>query len=331
MIKVGLVFGGKSTEHEISIISARAIYKNLDRKKFDITLIGITREGEFYTGNDVFDFLENGIVKDVKKVDCNILTECDVIFPALHGPYGEDGTIQGMLEFMGIPYVGCGVEASAICMHKGISRDLFKVAGIPQPDYIYFSKKEKENAIDKIVKSFTLPVFVKPCRGGSSIGINKVKKEEQLEKAIDNAFDYDTEVIVEEGINVNKELEVAVLGNNELVVSPPGGLIPGDEFYTYKDKYIDTKTRFEIPANIPEDLKEKIKQMAENAFKIVQGRGMARIDFLYNKETSSVLINEINTIPGFTEISMYPKLMALCGYPFQKLTAKLIELALSDD
>ncbi len=331
MIKVGLVFGGKSSEHKISIISARAIYKNLDKERFEVVLIGITKNGEFYTGEGVFDFLENGIVKDIKKVDCNILTECDVIFPALHGPYGEDGTIQGMLEFLGIPYVGCGVEASAICMHKGVSRDLFKVAGIPQPDYIYFSKAQKKDAIEKVIKSFKLPVFVKPCRGGSSIGISKVKREEELENAIVKAFNFDSEVIVEEGVNVSKELEVAVLGNNELTVSPPGGLIPGDEFYTYKDKYIDTKTRFEIPANIPVDLKEKIRQMAEKAFKIVKGKGMARIDFLYNKETNSVLINEINTIPGFTEISMYPKLMALCGYPFEKLTAKLIELALSDD
>ena len=331
MIKVALIFGGKSPEHPISIISAKSVFKNIDRERFDVELIAITKKGDFFTGEGVFNFLEKGDKSGVMQTDCGIFKSFDVVFPVLHGPFGEDGTIQGMLDFLGIPYVGCGVEASAISMHKGISRDLFKIAEIPQPGYIYFSKNETENAIAKVVNSFKFPVFVKPCRGGSSIGISKVKNKEELKTAIENAFKYDTEVIVEQGINVTKELEVAVLGNNELTISPPGGLIPGDEFYTYEDKYIDTKTKFEIPANIPKNLEDKIKKLAGEAFKAVKGKGMARIDFLYNEEKSSVVINEINTIPGFTEISMYPKLMALCGYSFKALITKLIELALNND
>ncbi len=331
MIKVALIFGGKSPEHPISIISAKSVYKNIDRERFDVELIAITKKGDFFTGEGAFNFLEKGDKSGVMQTNCGIFKSFDVVFPVLHGPFGEDGTIQGMLDFLGIPYVGCGVEASAISMHKGISRDLFKIAEIPQPGYIYFSKNETENAIAKIVNSFKFPVFVKPCRGGSSIGISKVKTKEELKTAIENAFKYDTEVIVEQGINVTKELEVAVLGNNELTISPPGGLIPGDEFYTYEDKYIDTKTKFEIPANIPKNLEDKIKKLAGEAFKAVKGKGMARIDFLYNEEKSSVVINEINTIPGFTEISMYPKLMALCGYSFKSLITKLIELALNND
>ncbi len=331
MKKVAIVFGGKSPEHPVSLISARAVYKNIDKEKFNPYLIAITKQGDFYAGEGCFDFLEKKDNTKVQKVDCGIFKSFDIVFPVLHGPFGEDGTIQGMLDFLGVPYVGCGIEASAISMHKGISRDLFKIAELPQPDYAYFSKKEKENSIKKIKKNFKFPVFVKPCRGGSSIGISKVKKEKDLEKAVENAFKYDDEVIVEEGINVTKELEIAVLGNDQLTISDPGGLIPGDEFYTYEDKYIDIKTQFEIPANIPIEISNKIKDMAEKAFQIVKGKGMARIDFLYDAEKNSVVINEINTIPGFTEISMYPKLMALCGYPFKELVTKLFNLALNND
>ncbi len=330
MIKVALVFGGKSPEHSVSIVSAKAVFKNIDKEKFDVSLVAISKEGDFFTGNGAFDFLERGEKAQVKKVNCGIFKSFDVVFPVLHGPFGEDGTIQGMLDFLGIPYVGCGVEASSICMHKGISRDLFKVAKLPQPKYIYFHKKEKEQAVQKILENFKMPVFVKPCRGGSSIGISKVKDKKELGNAVDIAFKYDSEIIVEEGISVTKELEVAVLGNNNLTVSPPGSLIPGDEFYTYKDKYIETKTKFEIPAEIPIHIEKKVKLLSETAFKIVKGKGMARIDFLYDKEKDLVVINEINTIPGFTEISMYPKLMALCGYPFKALVTKLIELALEN-
>ena len=327
MKKVAIVFGGKSPEHAVSIVSAKAVYKNIDKKRYEVHLIGITKKGEFYTGKNVFSFLENESSKEVEKTDCSILKKFDVVFPVLHGPYGEDGTIQGLLEFLGVPYVGCGVEASAICMHKGLSRDLFKIADIPQPNYLYFSRESKDKAIKEVLTHFRFPVFVKPCRGGSSIGISKVKETSMLEKAIEEAFKYDSEVIIEEGINAAKEIEVAVFGNRDLIVSPPGGLIPGDEFYTYKDKYVETKTKFEIPANLPDSIKEQIQNFAKKAFKQVKGKGMARIDFFLDKEKNSVFINEINTIPGFTEISMYPKLMALAGYNFTELISGLIELA----
>ncbi len=331
MTKVAIVFGGRSPEHPVSIVSAKSVYKNIDKEKFDVTLIAITKKGEFFTGKGAFDFLEKNDFSAVKNITCDFFKNFDVIFPVLHGPFGEDGTIQGMLDFLGIPYVGCGVEASAICMHKGITRDLFHIAEIPQPKYVYFDKNSAKKSIERIKKNFVFPVFVKPCRGGSSIGISKVKKAEDLQKAIDTAFKYDNEVIVEEGINVEKEIEIAVLGNENLIVSPSGSLIPGDEFYTYDDKYKNNKTKFEIPAKIPQNIEEKIKNYAEKAFKIVKGKGMARIDFLYDGEKKKVFINEINTIPGFTEISMYPKLMSLAGYPFGKLIEKLILLALNND
>ncbi|BBB32957.1 D-alanine-D-alanine ligase [Thermotomaculum hydrothermale] len=331
MIKTAIVFGGKSPEHPISILSAKAVYKNIDREKFDVSLIAITKNGDFFSGEGAFEFLENGDKSKVKQVDCGIFKLFDVIFPVLHGPYGEDGTIQGMLDFLGVPYVGCGVEASAIAMHKGISRDLFKIAQIPQPEYIYLTKKEKEQGLKDALEKLNFPLFVKPCRGGSSIGITKVKHAEKFKDAVELAFQYDSEVIVEEGISVTKELEVAVLGNHNLIISPPGALIPGDEFYTYEDKYVETKTKFSIPAKIPKEVEIKIKSYAEKAFKVVKGKGMARIDFLYDENENKVFLNEINTIPGFTEISMYPKLMALCGFTFKKLTTKLIELALEND
>ncbi len=329
-MKVAIVFGGKSPEHPVSIVSAKSVYSNIDREKFDLSLIAITKEGELFEGRGAFDFLEKGITKGVNKVNCGIFKLFDVVFPVLHGPFGEDGTIQGLLDFLGVPYVGCGVEASSICMHKGLSRDLFKIARLPQPKYIYFSKSEAEQAIFKIEKEFNFPVFVKPCRGGSSIGISKVKVKTELETAVELAFKYDSEVIVEEGIDTTMELEVAVLGNRELTISPPGSLIPGDEFYTYRDKYIETKTNFEIPAKIPEHIQKTVKTLSAKAFKTVKARGMARVDFLYNNNTEALFINEINTIPGFTEISMYPKLMSLCGYSFKNLITKLIKLALDN-
>ncbi len=327
MKKVGIVFGGKSPEHSVSVISAKAVYKNIDKNRYKTELIAITKDGEFYTGKDAFSFLENEKGEEVEKTDCSVFRKFDVIFPVLHGPFGEDGTIQGLLEFLGIPYVGCGVEASAVCMHKGLSRDMFKIAEIPQPHYVYFSKEQKTEAIEKVAKRFKFPVFVKPCRGGSSIGISKVKHKDMLEKAVNEAFNYDSEVIIEEGIEVLKEVEVAVFGNKNLIVSPPGGLIPGDEFYTYKDKYVETKTLFEIPTKLPNNLESIVKEYAQKAFKQVKGKGMARIDFFLDKAGENIFINEINTIPGFTEISMYPKLMALAGYNFTELISGLIELA----
>ncbi len=330
MPKVAIVFGGKSPEHEISIISAKSVFKNINKEKHIVSLIAITKKGEFFIGEGCFDLLERGDKNNVKKTTCNIFKNFDVVFPVLHGPYGEDGTIQGLLDFLGIPYVGCGIEASSICMHKGITRDLLKLYKIPQPQYTYFTKKGKQKGIEHSLK-LKFPLFVKPCRGGSSIGITKVKREEELEKAIDLAFEYDDEVIVEEGINVSEELEVAVLGTpDDLTVSPPGGLIPGDEFYTYEDKYLNSKTEFRIPAQLDDKTIEKIKNYATSAFKAVHGKGMARIDFLYDRQKNMIAINEINTIPGFTEISMYPKLMEICGYSFEQLITKLIEIAIAE-
>lgn len=329
MKKVALMFGGQSPEHEISIISAKSIYKHIDKKKFQVTLIAVTKTGEMFTGIGSFDLLENNIDKNVTKFKYDDLNNFEIVFPIFHGPFGEDGTIQGLLQFMGIPYVGCKVEASAINMHKGIMRDLFNAHNLNQPEYIYFKEEKTEDAIDYIVNNFNFPVFVKPCRGGSSLGISKVKVNEDLENYIKFAFKYDDEVIVEEGFPSSFEVETAILGeNSNHIVSPPGKLIPADSFYSYNDKYKNNKTTFEIPCHsLNKEISTEIRAIASYAFKITKCSGLARVDFLYNEENNNFVINEINTMPGFTEISMYPKLIEAYGISFTELITKLFEIA----
>lgn len=329
MKTIGLMFGGQSPEHEISILSAKSIYKYIDKEKYNVTLIAVDKQGKMVSGDGCFDYLENAIENNIKPLKYDELKYFDVIFPAFHGPFGEDGTIQGLLQFMGIPYVGCNIESSAINMHKGLMRDLFSKHNIDQPDYIYFKEINVEEAITFVENNFSFPIFIKPCKGGSSLGISKIEKGENIKQAVEKGFKFDNEVIIEEGFPSTSEIEIAILGENtNHIVSPPGKLVPGDSFYTYEDKYKNNKTKFEIPCHsISSEIATEIRTTASFAFTITKCSGLARIDFLYNSENNNFVINEINTMPGFTEISMYPKLIQATGLSFTDLITKLITIA----
>ena len=257
--------------------------------------------------------------------------EADVYFPVLHGPNGEDGTIQGLLEMADVPYVGCGVAASAVCMDKALSKYIFRDSGLAQVPFRVVREadwaRDRTAVLNGLGGALPYPLFVKPCNLGSSVGISKAKDAVGLEAALDLAFLYDRRVVVEQGI-VCREFECSVLGNDDPKASLPGEVIPGREFYDYRDKYLDNKTGFVIPAALPRPLVERIREAAVAAYKAVDGAGMARVDFLYEEATATLYINEINTIPGFTEISMYPKLWGVSGLPFPGLVDELIRLAL---
>jgi D-alanine-D-alanine ligase len=326
MKTVGVVFGGKSPEHDVSIMSAEAVVTNMDTSAYTPVLFPMDREGQLFRGEGGFEFLKRGDKSHIVPVPFDELKKMDVVFPVLHGPFGEDGTIQGMFEMMNIPYVGCGVESCSLNMHKGILRDIFAVKNVQQPEYQYFTRLDQETSLIKIRDQLRLPLFVKPCRGGSSIGISRVDTMDDLQAAVEEAFIY---VIVEEGVDITEELEVAVLGRpGHLTIAGPGGLIAGDVFYSYNDKYVNSRTRFQIPAeDLPAETIEQIRKLAATAFKITNCFGLARVDFLFNRDTGYLAFNEINTMPGFTSISMYPKLMMTTGMSFSDLVSALLDLA----
>ncbi|HMA53915.1 MAG TPA: D-alanine--D-alanine ligase family protein [Acidobacteriota bacterium] len=332
---IALIFGGRSAEHEISLISACAVHKNLDRGKFDVRSIYITRGGLWKTveapSTDVaalergpaFSFLPWNAAPPVEG------PLADIYFPVLHGPFGEDGTIQGLLEMAGVPYVGAGVTGSALGMDKALSKSVLRDHGLPvvpfeavrETDWI----KDRPGILRRVRRTLPLPVFVKPSNLGSSVGITKVSTPAALPAALDVAFRYDAVALVEKGI-VGRELELSVLGNEEPEASLPGEIIPYREFYDYNDKYLDGKTRFVIPAALAPRVLARIRALGVAAFKALAASGMARVDFFLEKGTNRLTVNEINTIPGFTEISMYPKLWAASGLPFPRLLERLIAL-----
>jgi len=333
--KVGLIFGGRSAEHEVSLVSAAAVYSNLDPLKYQVMSIFIRKEGQW-------EIVESPLLANREPVGRRTLSFLpwgnpgfdgapppDIYFPVLHGPYGEDGTIQGLLEMADVPYVGAGVLASAIGMDKALSKALFESKGLPvvahrvllEPDWA----RERRSLAERIRKELPFPVFVKPSNLGSSVGITKVKSPGDLEAAIDLAFGYDRKVIVEEGIQ-GREFECSVLGNDRPAASLPGEVIPCREFYDYRDKYIEGKTGFVIPAKLSEALVSEIQGLSVSAFKVIDGAGMARVDFFYADDPGKLYLNEINTVPGFTEISMYPRLWEASGLPFPALVDRLIEL-----
>jgi len=334
-IVVALIFGGRSAEHEVSLISASAIYKNLDKSKFDVRSIYITKDGfwkvvhapaaepKTLSAGRASSFLPWDVRGSAAKV------QADIYFPVLHGPYGEDGTIQGLLEMAGVPYVGAGVLGSALGMDKASAKSLFRERGLPVvPWRVVFEsewRKERTGILRRIRREFALPFFVKPSNLGSSVGITKVKDRRRTAEALEMALRYDAKVIVEKGI-AGREIECSVLGNDAPEASLPGEVIPGHEFYDYNDKYIDGKTGFVIPARLDRETAAKVRRLAVKAFKTVAARGMARVDFFIEKETKRIYINEVNTIPGFTEISMYPKLWEATGLPFPRLLERLIAL-----
>ena len=347
-LKLGVIFGGMSTEHDVSITSGTSVIKNLDKDKYEIYPIYIDKDGKWYEYSkniDEIDNLQVGEEIEEKILIANpieYLQECDVIFPVLHGLYGEDGTIQGMLELLKIPYIGCKVLGSSICMDKAYAKIIFDKAGINQAKYMYV-KKEKENFvyIDKqfdekqcdleeiaeiTEKELDYPVFVKPSNSGSSVGIKKAHNKEELIEAIKYAGNFDSKILIEQNIE-GREVECAVLGNDDVKASCVGEILPAEDFYTFDAKYKNAESRVVIPAEIPENISEEIRKTAIKAFKSTDCKGLSRVDFFIENNTNKVIINEINTLPGFTQISMYPKLWESMGLSYTKLLDKLVELA----
>lgn len=328
MIKLGIIYGGISTEHDVSKMSAKSVVENLNKEKYEIHELYISKYGKWYQ-------IVNGEKEEIYNLVWT-LKELDVVFPVLHGLGGEDGTIQGLLEMLQVPYVGCGVLASSVGMDKVYSKIIFEKAGIPQMPYIYIKKKkdgyviiqnnfeEEEFKIEKITEKLKFPMFVKPSNSGSSVGVKKATNKEELKMAIENAGQYDSKILVEQGVNA-RELECAILDGKEIKVSTVGEILSAEEFYSFDAKYNIPESKTIIPADISKEQIEQIQNLAIKAFKAIDGKGLSRVDFFVEKETNKIYINEINTMPGFTKISMYPKLFEAVGITYTELLDKLIE------
>lgn len=335
--KIAILFGGQSTEHEVSRVSAASVLRNIDGTKYDIYPIGISKDGKWYEYNGIIDNIENGKwesdeyykLPEGQKILFN--NEVDAVFPVLHGLYGEDGTIQGMCKLLNIPCVGPGVMSSAVCMDKIYTKYLLERFEIKQAEYVVVNAHEyKENhkkILEKIENTLDFPVFIKPSNSGSSVGITKAHNLDELIEGLRVALKHDRKILVERGINA-REVEVAVLGNDYPEAAVPGEIIPAKEFYDYEAKYKSESSKLLIPANLSEEKLEKIKAIAINVYKILDCAGMARVDFLVEKTTEEIYLNEVNTIPGFTSISMYPKMWQAAGKSYKNLIDELIELAI---
>jgi D-alanine-D-alanine ligase len=335
--KVAVLFGGQSTEHEVSRVSAASVLRNIDAAKYDVYPIGITKDGKWleYTGS--VDKIESGewekdeFYKTPEGQKFLFNKEVDVVFPVLHGLYGEDGTIQGLCKLLNLPCVGPGVMSSAVCMDKVYTKYLLERFGVKQAEYVVVHAHEyKENnkhIIDEIEKKLTYPIFIKPSNSGSSVGITKAHNTDELTAGLTEALKYDRKILVERGINA-REVEVAVLGNDYPKAAVPGEIIPAKEFYDYEAKYQSEASKLLIPAASSDEKLEQIKTEAIRVYKILDCAGMARVDFLVDKDTEEVYLNEVNTIPGFTKISMYPKMWQASGKPYSNLIDELIELAI---
>ena len=331
MIKLGVIYGGISTEHDVSEMSAKSVIENLDKEKYEIHEIYINKYGKWFENKD-------GEKEEIYNLVWT-LKDLDVVFPVLHGLGGEDGTIQGMLEMLKIPYVGCGVLASSVGMDKVYTKIIFEKAGIPEAPYIYIKKNEdgyviinesfgeEEFNIEKINDKLKFPMFVKPSNSGSSVGVKKATNNGELKMAIENAGQYDCKILVEQGID-GKEVECAILDGKEILASTVGEIMSAEEFYSFDAKYNIPESKTVIPANIEEAQIEEIRELAVRSFKAIDGKGVARVDFFVEKETNKIYINEINTMPGFTKISMYPKLFESVGISYSELLDKLIENAI---
>ena len=348
-IRVAVVFGGRSGEHEVSLASATSIMENLDPSKYEVMAVGITKEGRWLLQGDPMKALMAGYVLtgseptlvDIAPRETEIgpagsrqgqqRLDVDVVFPVLHGTYGEDGTIQGLLELAGVPYVGGGVLASAAGMDKAIMKALFRERGLPVVKSLVFTRAELESNLPavagQIEAQLGFPCFTKPANLGSSVGISKARSEAELHAALAAAARYDRKVIVEEGIDC-REIECSVLGNDDPIASVPGEVVPSNEFYDYEAKYISQGSRLLIPAPVDDATAREIRRVAVEAFKAIDCAGMARVDFFLERGSGQVYLNEINTIPGFTKISMYPKLWEASGIPYPQLLDRLIQLAM---
>jgi D-alanine-D-alanine ligase len=332
---IALLFGGRSAEHEISLLSAASIFNNLDKTKFQISSIFIDKKGSWRVVESPLlspEKLNKGLSATFLPWDKNYsspLIEADIYFPILHGPYGEDGTIQGLLEMADVPFVGASVMDSAIAMDKAMTKIILKGKNLPVVRHLIIMEKDwkenRENILGQVRKELPLPFFVKPACLGSSVGISKIKEISQIPAAVDEAFRYDRKILAEEGIQ-GRELECSVLGNDDPEASLPGEIIPFHEFYDYDDKYLEGKTRFGIPAELTPSQTKEVQSLSVEAFKAIGCTGMSRVDFLMDGKTEKIYVSELNTIPGFTEISMYPKLWEVSGLPFPHLLERLIQL-----
>jgi D-alanine-D-alanine ligase len=349
-IRLGVLFGGRSGEHEVSLSSAASLMKALDPAKYEVVPIGITREGKWLVGSAADKLLPAVLQQGTPVIPSadpsgpaliplnsqlararSSAAGIDVIFPVLHGTFGEDGTVQGLLELAGIPYVGAGVLGSAAGMDKDVMKRLFRDAGLPVVPWVLVSRRQWESARPRIVRrigrELRYPLFVKPANLGSSVGIRKVRKPRELAAAIDLAARYDRKILVENGVD-GREIECAVLGNEQPRASVPGEIVPVNEFYDYEAKYLKEGSKLVIPAELTRRQTKLVQAYAIRAFQSTDCEGMARVDFLLDRRTGKLYVNEINTIPGFTPISMYPKLWEASGVPYPQLVDRLIRLAL---
>jgi D-alanine-D-alanine ligase len=348
-IRVAVLFGGRSGEHDVSLMSARSVLSVLNPNKYEVTQVGITREGKWLTGEDVvgkfagetFEGLEPVIVSPdpseaglyVLRADrLEKLTDVDVFFPVLHGTFGEDGTLQGLFELADVAYVGAGVAGSSVGMDKGIFKDVMVAHNIPVVDMIVITRAEIERdmqtAISKSEAVSGYPLFTKPANLGSSVGVTKCNNRSDLQEGLIEAAAYDRRVLVQRGVTNAHEIEVSVLGNDDPKASVPGEVLPSREFYSYESKYVDGTSGLMIPAQLPAELSEQVRSIAIRAYQAIDCSGMARVDFFVEKDSHRIYLNELNTIPGFTQISMYPKLWEASGLPYPQLVDQLIELAM---
>ncbi|GAB4530661.1 MAG: D-alanine--D-alanine ligase family protein [Anaerolineales bacterium] len=347
-LTIGVLFGGRSGEHEVSLQSARSVLAALDKEKYRLVEIGITKEGAWLSGKNALQALMDGNTTDLTPVTLlpdptrpglrnldsgTLFTGLDVIFPVLHGTFGEDGTLQGLLEMAGLAYVGPGVTGSAVGMDKDLFKSVMRASGIPVVDWVILRRSELESDIQGVIAHIETaleghyPLFVKPANLGSSVGITKCRARSDLYEGLLEAARYDRRILVEKGVNA-REIEISVLGNDEPQASIPGEIRPAADFYTYEAKYQDERSTLLIPAPLSEAEINRLRQLAIQAYKAIDCAGMARVDFLLERETGTAYLNEVNTIPGFTQISMYPKLWAASGIPYSELLDRLIALAL---
>ena len=343
-LRVGIIYGGRSGEHEVSVVSAASIFKHLDRSRYDAVPVFIEKGGRWVLGGKAPEVLSAGAVGEPPPNQALQPTEpsaavagsgFDVIFPVLHGPYGEDGTVQGLLELANVPYVGAGVLGSAVGMDKAIMKTLFVAAGLPVGPYLTVLRRDWADSTAAIAETAAgelgFPMFVKPANLGSSVGISKVTSGADLDGAMDLAFQFDRKVVIEAGVPNTREIECAVLGNDEPEASVPGEIIVThpDGFYSYDAKYIDSSgASLKIPAEISQDIADRVRRVSIDAFRALDLAGMARVDFFLDGSAGALYLNEVNTIPGFTAISMYPKMWEASGLPYPALLDRLIALAL---
>ena len=353
-LRVAVLFGGRSGEHDVSLMSARSVLAALAPEKYEVTQVGITLDGDWLTGEKALDAFVNGNIASLDRVippiepshhslyvtrstkmgeKLETLADVDVFFPVLHGPFGEDGTLQGLLEMADVAYVGAGVAGSSVGMDKGIFKDVMRANNIPIVESVLVLRGDIENDMDGVIaqveKMGAYPFFAKPANLGSSVGISKCNSRSDLTEGLMEAARYDRRIVIEKGVGNVREVEVSVLGNEDPQTSVCGEVLPSREFYSYESKYVDGTSGLIIPSQLPNEVTEKIREYAVRAYKAIDCAGMARADFFVESDTNKIYLNELNTLPGFTSISMYPKLWQASGLAYPQLVDRLIELALA--